>query len=300
MKWLAALVALPVLASAEVTIEHADYHGWRDCVRMTNGTVDLVFVPQIGRIMRYGYVNGPNMLWENPALFGKVERTANGVWVNYGGDKLWPAPQSAWGWPPDPDLDDGPCTVLLEGKHVLVNGMDSEKTGLRFRRIVEMDPEGTGVTLINMLVNGSEQTVNASVWEIAQTDDPDEAWLPAQKTADLPKGWAVFGGGEPDPAYAKEKDGVVHIRRKETQGVKYGAASGAGYVAAVKGDTTFRIATPLLSGAKYPDDGKAQEIWTNGDPLKYVELELLGPLVAIPPEGHTGLTVKWSLEKPAH
>src|SRR5262245_60839367 len=94
---------------ADVRLERIAYHGWRGAWRMTNGTVELILVPQIGRIMRYGFVGGPNVLWENPAMHGKVvpPKAGDKEWANYGGDKLWPAPQDRWGWPPDPYLDRG-------------------------------------------------------------------------------------------------------------------------------------------------------------------------------------------------
>ena len=65
-----ALVLLP--CAAEVTVERITYHGWADSWRMSNGAIDLVVVPRIGRIMRYGRVGGPNMLWENPDTIGKA------------------------------------------------------------------------------------------------------------------------------------------------------------------------------------------------------------------------------------
>src|SRR5438105_716976 len=60
----------PAGPPAGVAVERVDYHGWPGCFRLTNGTVDVVVVPQIGRVMRYGPVGGPNLLWENPALPG--------------------------------------------------------------------------------------------------------------------------------------------------------------------------------------------------------------------------------------
>src|SRR5207237_346878 len=60
-----------------VTAQRLPYHGWSGAYRLSNGTVDLVFVPQIGRIMRYGYVGGPNMLFENEKLSGKTTNLAN-------------------------------------------------------------------------------------------------------------------------------------------------------------------------------------------------------------------------------
>ena len=102
-------------AIAEVTVKRVTYHGWPECYRLSNGTAELIFVPQIGRIMRFGRVGGPNVLWENPALAGKARPASARAkeWVNYGGDKLWPAPQDRWTWPPDTALDGATHTVAV-------------------------------------------------------------------------------------------------------------------------------------------------------------------------------------------
>ena len=51
-----------------------------------------------------GEKDGP--FWENPALFGKAPDPGSKEWLNFGGDKSWPAPQIDWpnttprAWPP--------------------------------------------------------------------------------------------------------------------------------------------------------------------------------------------------------
>ena len=113
--WLLGGMLLTILHSAQaaVTVKTVTYNGWKGAVQMSNGTVEIVIVPQIGRIMRYGFVGGPNMLWNNIALAGKTTDLASASkdWNNYGGDKLWPAPQDRWAWPPDRVLDSAPQTV---------------------------------------------------------------------------------------------------------------------------------------------------------------------------------------------
>src|SRR5687767_7541832 len=46
-----------------------DTSAFPDAIRLTNGTVSLVVIPSIGgRIMRYGFVGRPNVLWNNPKI----------------------------------------------------------------------------------------------------------------------------------------------------------------------------------------------------------------------------------------
>ena len=44
-----------VASFASVAIERVEYKGWTDAVYLSNGEVELVVVPQIGRIMHYGF-----------------------------------------------------------------------------------------------------------------------------------------------------------------------------------------------------------------------------------------------------
>src|SRR5436305_1962851 len=78
----------PVTGPAGVAVERVDYRGWPGCFRLTNGTVEVVVVPQVGRAMRYGPAGGPNLLWENPALAGRdpdPSTAPTATWANFGG-----------------------------------------------------------------------------------------------------------------------------------------------------------------------------------------------------------------------
>lgn len=302
MKYLLTLIlmrmCLPV--SAEVTVKRVSYHGWQNAVQMSNGTVELVFVPQIGRIMRYAYVNGPNLLWENSALSGKTTalKQTGLDWQNYGGDKLWPAPQNRWGWPPDPVLDSGAHTVrILKNKHLLVTGMPSAKHGLRFSREIALEPTGTGVTITNTMLNTGEKEINWSVWEVAQVDSPDVAIMPLHKGGKFAKGYYIFKDADPQPERLKVAAAEVHLERDTKQSSKIGGDSPEGWIAAEKAGVRFEISAKVEAGRDYPDDGSALEIYTNPDPNKYVELELLSPIVSVAPGKSYTFTTRWKLAR---
>ena len=57
---------------ASVSIERTEYKGWVDAVHLNNGEVELVVVPQIGRIMHYGFIGDENILWLDPETHGTV------------------------------------------------------------------------------------------------------------------------------------------------------------------------------------------------------------------------------------
>ncbi|NQT38722.1 MAG: hypothetical protein HQ581_14600 [Planctomycetes bacterium] len=92
------------------------YKGWKAFV-LKNDLVRLHVVPDIGgRVIQYA-LGEKEFLWVNPALVGKTSPQTgldpDGGWMNYGGDKLWPAPQGwdndqQWPGPPDAVLDGQP------------------------------------------------------------------------------------------------------------------------------------------------------------------------------------------------
>jgi len=142
-----------------VAVERVDYHGWPGCFRLTNGTVDVIVVPQIGRVMRYGPVGGPNLLWENPALAGRDPNpspAAGVTWVNFGGEKVWPWPQDWEGptgrpWPPPPEADQAGYDVMADGATLRMTSAPLRGFDVRVVRELTLAPTGTQLTIDSRL-----------------------------------------------------------------------------------------------------------------------------------------------------
>jgi len=296
---LVALVGCAGASRGDVTVRRTDYHGWRGAWRLSNGTVDLVFVPQIGRVMRFGFVGGPNVLWENPALRGRAlpvsARTKE--WANYGGDKLWPAPQARWAWPPDPHLDGAPQKVTpLPGRGIRAETPVSAHKGIRFIREIALDPTGAGVTFRNVMHNAGRKDVDWSVWEVAQIVVPQYAELPLWKRGRNSRGHYVFKGYPPAPGTLQVGPDTVRFRWNPKRSGKIGADSPSGWVRAVFAGSRLTLSAAFLPEEEYPDDGCGQEIWSNAAPLRYMELELLGPIRSLMPGEKQALVTRWNLE----
>src|SRR4051794_8176914 len=83
--------------AAAATITKTNYHGWPNSYILSNGSVEAIVVPSIGRVMQFKFVgedSGP--FWENRAMDGKHPIPASKEWGNFGGDKTWPSPQDDW------------------------------------------------------------------------------------------------------------------------------------------------------------------------------------------------------------
>jgi hypothetical protein len=294
-----AVVAASISAAgAAVTVSTINYRGWTGAYQLSNGKVDLVFVPQVGRIMRFGYVGDRNMLWENEALIGTVPGPGDKEteWLNYGGDKLWPAPQERWAWPPDPVLDHGLQTVqVMPDNSLSVSTPASEKTSIRFSRNIALDPHGDTVTISNTMTNTGAQDVEWSIWEVTQVNDPDRMHIGLNRRGHFAGGYYVFGGNEPEEGFFHASRGAGILKRNPRKTCKIGADAPAGVISADEGSMRLTVSLPYVQGAHYPDSGCGQEIYTNNDPNKYVELELLSPLKTLAPGAAFTVVTHWKL-----
>lgn len=264
---------------------------------MANGTVELVYVPQIGRVMRYAKIGAANILWENKKFEGKTASAMKkGDWANFGGDKLWPAPQSLWHWPPDPILDGAPYQVEVREKSLKITGLSSAKSGVKFDRQIRMDPSGTVVHIVNRMTNTSAKTQELAVWEIVQTDDPDQILIPLELTDNMPLGWAPFDDNPVNPDFVTTRNGFLVVRRYPRLGSKLGSASSKGILTIQRKGVEFSFSAKKSPG-KYFDNGRFLQVYTNGDPDKYVELEILGPSTKLEPGQAATLRTTWLLRE---
>src|SRR5450759_3795373 len=72
-------------------IETVDFGGWPNCIRLSNGEIELIATTDVGpRIIRLGFVGGQNLFHNFPATLGRV---ADPEWHSYGGHRFWHAPE---------------------------------------------------------------------------------------------------------------------------------------------------------------------------------------------------------------
>jgi hypothetical protein len=60
---------------AGVTVERIAYHGWPDCFRIQNGSVEAIVVAAVGRVMQLRLLgDAAGTFWENRALDGQLHQ----------------------------------------------------------------------------------------------------------------------------------------------------------------------------------------------------------------------------------
>ena len=268
---------------------HADTQGW-DPVKMNNGLVDLQIVPEIGgRVIQYK-LGEKEFFWVNPELVGKLPTetglTADGGWLNYGGDKLWPAPQgwsndNQWPGPPDavldgqpyvmeklPDGDDGSVAVRLTSRKDF-------RSGISFSRVIRLHPNGTRVSIKATMKNIDNKPRRWGIWGHTQLDGASSdgksynsqmnAYCPINPKSHFPKGYDVIFGEKDNPSFQPDYDNSMMKVNYQYRVGKIGLDSDAGWVATVDGQTGYVFVHRFVYEAdkEYPD-GSSVEFWHNG------------------------------------
>ena len=273
-----------------------------------DGGISVLVAPELGgRIMELS-LGGFNFLFVNPALAGKknVQNDSdwNGVWQNFGGDKIWPAPQgwdsdAQWHGPPDPVLDGGCFSITGQSERSLATLSPADhKTGLQIGRTISLLDGECGVKIDARFSNISGKTAEWSIWPVIQVaasaSEPDRHAI----TFPAPNGYRVMHGVVNNPEYRTDEYGNCEVSYRYIIG-KVGADSNGGWIAySDKSEgRALAVSYDYAEGAKYPD-GTNIQVWTSGrgaiysrgvlrienggsENPPYMEMELLSPLTSL-------------------
>ena len=275
--------------SYKVNLERVQYNGWTAFL-MTNGIVTLIIAPDIGGRAIQLRLGDQDYFFVNKTLAGKVlshsENDVNSGWANYGGDKVWPAPQGwmddeHWPGPPYYELDGSKfqAEVLRDGGSeaaVRVTSPPDPGTGIQFVRTFHVFAGTTRVEIDQVMRNISHRRVRWGIWDNIQNDASDSAnptkpnpeiymYVPINPKSRYPNGCYVLFGDVRHPSYQIVQGGqMLGIHYLYRVG-KVAVDSSAGWYALVNGQKdlglieTFRYSPT----SDYPD-GASVESWNNG------------------------------------
>ena len=268
-------------ARAGTRVARTNYHGWADALLLRSATTEVVVAPAIGRVLQFGFAGEEGVFWENRALDGQTPPWNPKDWVNFGGDKTWPAPEGEWskqtkfaGWRPPPGFDGMAAQARVEGGDVILTTPVDPSYGIRATRRMHLDAQQPVLTITTTYERVSGEPSKVGIWVITQLKEPVGIYVPGPPNATAPKSYTLLMK-EPPPSL-KAGNGMVSLTRNPQASHKVGSEAGA--LVWVGEKAALRIDSPRVSGAEYPDQGSSAEVYTNPDPLKYIELEMLGPL----------------------
>jgi len=283
----AAAEKVSAACTADVTVEKAEFTGWKGAWRVSNRACEMVLVPQISRVLSFRLQGGQNVLWVNAGLAGQTVPGDDKQWHNFGGDKVWPTEQGLWkkytgraGWPPPYwfDCAAGSAEAIPAGVRLRMQ-KDPQFGAVCVREFV-MDAQKPLLLVRQYYEKAEGPPVEMTLWTITQVRKPEFAMLP-------------LGEEREGRRYRKLNDlieplfslntTVLNIRNDDTGAQKVGvvpdAAHRDGWVAGVYADAMFVQSRRLERDGAYPDGGCHAELFlANRSNGHYVELELLSPL----------------------
>jgi hypothetical protein len=148
--------------------------------------------------------------------------------------------------------------------------------GIQVVRHVELDIDQPIMRIRTEYNKLSGGPVRVGIWTVTQLREPESICILLAAESRFVKGYIRLLAAE--PADLKIDGRLLSLGRHTHQHVKVG--SDGSTLAWVGRNCVVRIDAESGPG-EFPDGGCVTEVYTNPDPLKYVELETLGPLTTM-------------------
>ncbi|MBI5775029.1 MAG: DUF4380 domain-containing protein [Verrucomicrobia bacterium] len=296
---LSAAVPPPVMMPNGVTL--LTHTGWADSMLMTSSreSVKVVVAPAVGgRIVHYG-LRGENILYENPASFGRTLADGRSSF-SVGGYQCDVGPEIR-GLPPHRAMWMGPHAYTSARPFAIRTTSPADTgLGLKLEKEIVMDPETGDLGITQRMKNISDLEVAYCLWDRTLCAGGGFAFFPLKKKSRFPARWSVrkefegklyYDGDQPELPNVKVLDGVLVAKAEGAPG-KLGADSDAGWIAYTRGKQLFVKYYPYFPGGDYTDGGNSVEFYWSD---KVGELEPLSPQVRLRPGESYAFPEKWTL-----
>ena len=307
--------------SSSCSVCRANWWGW-DCVRLGNGIIELFVVPQIGGRIIQLRLGEKELIYVNPRHRGRVytpdENDFDSGWKNYGGSKVWPAPQGwsdkdKWPGPPDPVLDGGRYDLRIiedssDTAAVCLESPQDHYTGLKFSRNIRIFRGSSSVRIHHEMRNVSKRAVRWAIWRVTQqvANRDLSVFVPGNSFRQVygdEEYLSILPATDKDPWSLRYTDQVAKFLLNPEQG----------WVTTLHGETGIALVEtfPIFKRVPYPDDASV-EIWVNGkgsftihrerintaaDPNgcdAFIETEILSPLVKLESGERYSFEIFWN------
>ncbi len=276
-----------------VKVEHGEYNGMAvDWV--SNGQVRLAVTTQRGpRGIFFGWQEGQNLFAELPDV---TIPSATGPYYRLGGHRLWHAPE--WStrtyWPETQTIQ-----VNAQPDGVTVT-LPSDGAGIEKSLQFAMDADRPVVTVTHRLRNNGLWPVELAPWAITQCRLGGIVLLPQPVEPADPDGLLPNKRYSFWP-YTNFADGRIALGREVTllfarpaPPTKLGYRNHAGWAGYWLDGTLFTKRFDPQLHAAHPDFGCNTECYCND---RFVEVETLGPLAALPPSAVAVHVETWQLRR---
>lgn len=276
-----------------IEIKKREYKGWKNCIEVSNGIVELIATTDVGpRIIFFGFPGGKNELCEVEEHIGT---TGGDEFKLYGGHRLWHSPEEK----PRTYQPDNTKIQWKKKKNGIVLSQETESwTNIKKEIEIVMSPDSSKISMIHRLTNKGAWAVELSVWALTVMAPGGKEILPqnSRETGLLPNRmlslWPYTKLNDPR-VYWGDKYITIHQDETAKTSFKIGLPIEAGWAAYANHGNLFVKQFQHIDDVLYPDySASSYETFTNDFML---EMETLSPLVLLEPEETIEHRETWSL-----
>lgn len=268
-----------------VTAEKTVYEPWGNCIRVSNGKVELYATLDFGpHIICYRAVGGKNIFHED--LEDKVTKDLSeygcfegDTWRIYGGHRLWTSPEAL---PRSYYPENFPVQYHLHPDGVRLEQRRQEFVNIQLTMDLTMEEDGS-VTIEHIVTNHSANPIKMAPWalsvlaqgglEIVPMPEKDTGLLHNATLAV----WPYTDMGDPRVTWGKRYFALRQDPAAETS-FKIGLTNEDGFAAYFVHGDLFLKRFPFVEDCVYPDGGMNFETYTSD---QFLEMESLGELTEV-------------------
>lgn len=277
-------------------MEKIDFQGFPNCIRLSNGELEIVVTTDVGpRILFFGFKGGENILGWHPQA--QVE-TAIGVWKPYGGHRLWIAPETM---PLSYAPDNNPVEYFFDETTNSLRLVAPEEAATEMQKEIEISPDAEGFSIKHRITNLGANELEFAPWALTIMREGGEAVIPNEPFAPysaenlLPvRSFAVWSYTDfTDSRWTFEKEFIrIKVDENLHHPQKIGVFNRQGWAAYSWRDLLFVKRFDVILNAAYPDMNSNTEVYTAGS---FVEVETLAPLQKVQPGESAEHIERWFL-----
>ena len=264
-------------------MEKVIFHGWPNCLRLSNEEIELIITTDVGpRVIRLGFINEDNEFKEFSEELGI---TGGDTWHSYGGHRLWHSPEDniRTYFP-----DNSPVAFREDSGWMKLTQQIETTTGIQKEIDIRLFSQENHVRVVHRLINKNLWPVELAAWALSVMAPGGKAILPLPPRGKhgetlLPSNslslWAYTDLSDPRWTF-----GEKYILLQQDPGAshpqKIGASVPDSWIGYARAGHLFIKKSKFIEGQSYPDFGCSMETFTNDQIL---EVESLSPFIAVPP-----------------